>query len=180
MSDFILLWMIREFKWKVNAKTKANSKFLLYSFKHVTDISSFENPQYLINSLNTWQVIVHLTTHKTVARIIKTQRQILGFNLKVRKVKQPTTRENFYLYQIIRPKGWDLDSINPYTPHNTVLQSLPLKFLSQVLQCVSLSPSIAWWRLISSRMRICFSLGSPSYLASLGSRIIGSVSFIYG
>ena len=34
----------------------------------------------------------------------KTQRQILGFNLKIRKAKEPNTRQNFYLYQIFRPK----------------------------------------------------------------------------
>ena len=35
-----------------------------------------------------------------VAWIIKTQRQILGFKLKIRKAKQSTTRETFYLYKI--------------------------------------------------------------------------------
>ena len=61
--------------------------------------------------------------------------------------------------------------------------------LSPVFQCgsLSLSPSIARWRFwhsclftISRRVSTWFSSGSPSYLASLGSRIIGSKTFNYG
>ena len=61
--------------------------------------------------------------------------------------------------------------------------------LSPVFRCgsLSLSPSIARWRFwdsclfpISRQIATWFSSGSPSYLASLGSRIIGSKTFNYG
>ena len=42
-----------------------------------------------------------------VVRIIETQRQNLEFKLKIRKGKQPTTREIFYLFQMFRPKEQD-------------------------------------------------------------------------
>ena len=50
----------------------------------------------------------------------------MGFNLTIRKTKQPTTRETFYLYQIFRLKGQDPVSTNPQTPHSTEFLSLPL------------------------------------------------------
>ena len=46
--------------------------------------------------------------------------------MKIRKAKQPTTRETFYLHQIFRPKGQDPVSMNPQTPHSTEFLTLPL------------------------------------------------------
>ena len=60
----------------------------------------------------------------SVARITKTQRQILGFNLKIRRAKQPPTRETFYLYQIFRPKGRYCVSTSS-CPFSSIFLSLP-------------------------------------------------------
>ena len=51
---------------------------------------------------------------------------MLGFNQKIRKAKQSTTRETFNVYQIFRPKGQDPFSMNPQIPHPTEFLSLPL------------------------------------------------------
>ena len=47
----------------------------------------------------------HTSTHRGKCSTNNKNQKILAFNLKIRKAKQPTTRETFYLYQIFRPKG---------------------------------------------------------------------------
>lgn len=55
------------------------------------------------------------TKYEVVAQIIKTQREILGFKLKIRKGKQPASRETFYLHQNFRPNE------SEFLSHSTLL-----------------------------------------------------------
>ena len=77
---------------------------------------------------NIWHIWVPLwKLRQGVARLIKTQRQILGFNLKVRKAKQPVTGSYLYL----SPK-WR--SCLQESQNETVCQScLPFLYSSLVL-----------------------------------------------
>ena len=82
--------------------------------------------------------------HTRVTWIIKSQDRYWCSTLKVRKVKQSTTRKIFHIYKIFRPKGKEPDYTNPQTPHFTGFMSLPLyPLLSTQPYCYSLHFSSA-------------------------------------